>query len=233
VTAATDVAALVTLCQRNLALEVSLGDEYRYAHLSFCVIDAVFSIGVRYESTQAVVERYAEWAQLVRNRPADAFPARDAQQPLTVLVEHIEQIGAESFAADVVKNRQRTSTRNGVLKSEAVAQFASVLVAHDVLYLQDVAAKATDKQLDDTLRAVRGQGSGISIAYFFMLAGDDGLVKPDRMLQRFVCRALERPVTLEEIQPLVAAACEQLRQEHRHLNPRVLDHAIWNYERSQ
>lgn len=191
---------LVAECRRNLQLGESLGDEYRYAHLALCVVDAIYSIGVRYESTQAVVARYAVWANISRNRPADELPARERQQPLTALVEHITAAGPDAFAADIVRNRQRTSTRNGVLKSAAVLRYAVVLIEHGVEYLQDVAPVASDKRLDAALRAVTGQKSGISTAYFFMLAGDDSLVKPDRMLQRFVARALGRSVELAPIQ---------------------------------
>ncbi|MEO6350844.1 MAG: hypothetical protein ABIP53_09345 [Candidatus Limnocylindrales bacterium] len=223
---------VVAECRSKLSPDDQLGDEYRYAHLSLCVLDAVYSIGVRYESTRAVVRRYAAWAQLTRNRPADELPPRHIQQPRSELVEHIAQGGVDSFAAAIVCNRQRTSTRSGILKSEATLHFAQALIQHGVEALQDVAPLAADASLDTDLRAVTGQGSGISTAYFFMLAGDKNLVKPDRMLQRFVARAVGRPVSVAEIQTLVTDACEQLRAEHRHLTPRVLDHAIWNYERS-
>jgi hypothetical protein len=69
------------------------------------------------------------------------------------------------------------------------------------------------------------------VAYFFMLAGDDQLVKPDRMVLRFLAAALGRNVTLKEAQGLVAQACEILALEHPHLTPRALDHAIWHYQR--
>ena len=148
-----DVEALVAAC----AAEVRLGDpfpeEYGYAHLSLCVLDAVFSIGVRYEGVRAVVARYAAWAQLDRVRPGDALPAPGDQQPLGALVEHIE-----AFTESVVANRQRTSTRSGILKADAVLRFARVLVDHGVEVLQDVESRATDEALDAALRAVPGQG---------------------------------------------------------------------------
>ncbi len=195
-------------------------------------MDAIYSIGVKYQSTQAVVARYAAWAGLTQNRSADALPSLDAQQPLGALVGHITEVGPDPFAADVACNRQRTSTRGGVLKSDAVLGYAKVLTDHKIQYLQDVAPRAGDQDLDRALRAVKGQASGISTAYFSMLAGTT-LKKPDRMLQRFVARALGREVDLASIQPLVTAACHQLQAEYRGLSPRVLDHAIWNYERAR
>ena len=44
------------------------------------------------------------------------------------------------------------------------------------------------------MRAIPGQRSGISLTYFFMLAGSDDLVKPDRMLGRFLRGCLSHEV---------------------------------------
>lgn len=228
-----DVDLLVAGCRSTLRLSEPLGDEYRYAHLSLCVLDAIYSIGVKYQSTQAVVARYAAWAGLTQNRPGDVLPSIEAQQPLGALVDHVREVGPDSFAADVVCNRQRTSTRGGILKSDAVLRYAEVLGDHEVRYLQDVAPRAGDQDLGRALRAVKGQASGISTSYFFMLAGDEMLVKPDRMLERFVSRAIGREVDVGSIQPLVTAACHRLQGEHPGLTPRGLDHAMWNYERER
>ena len=40
--------------------DAQLGAEYTYHSLSLCVIDAVFSIGVRYAGVQAVVQNYCD-----------------------------------------------------------------------------------------------------------------------------------------------------------------------------
>jgi hypothetical protein len=72
------------------------------------------------------------------------------------------------------------------------------LDAAGVRYLQDVSAAAQDEKLDTALRAIPGQGSGISVGYFFMLAGDDNLVKPDRMIVRYVGKAVRRTVSAHE-----------------------------------
>ena len=41
---------------------------YEYASLPQCVIDAVFSIGARYESTENVVKRFCESSLLAKRR---------------------------------------------------------------------------------------------------------------------------------------------------------------------
>ena len=48
-----DIKLLVQACEQKLDLgSIDLDREYGYSHLPLCVIDAVFSMGVRYSSTQ-------------------------------------------------------------------------------------------------------------------------------------------------------------------------------------
>ena len=62
------------------------------------------------------------------------------------------------------------------------------------------------------------------------LAGIPG-IKPDRMIIRFVAKALNRPVktvgTAVCVELLTAVAGEQSMTQSE------LDHAIWNYQRGQ
>lgn len=181
-------AALASFCEQNLPLAgATLNDEYFYQSLPHCVIDAVYSIGVRYEGVQEVVRRYCEYCGLQRFRqPRDRMPPTGEQQPLSALIEKISELGTDRFAREVFQNRQRTSTRNGILKSEAVLRFATVLHNHGISLLQDVESRVTDAALDADLRKIPGQKSGISTSYFFMLAGSENLIKPDRRVLRFL-----------------------------------------------
>jgi hypothetical protein len=55
---------------------------------------------------------------------------------------------------------------------------------------------ATQERLDAVraeVQRIPGQRSGISFAYFLMLARSDDMVKPDRMIRRFVGRAMGFP----------------------------------------
>ena len=55
------VSRLVTALRRDLSsADLTLPDEYRYASLPLCVIDAVYSIGVTYEVTRRTVTRWCE-----------------------------------------------------------------------------------------------------------------------------------------------------------------------------
>jgi hypothetical protein len=155
-----------------------LGEEYYYNSVTLCVIDAVFSIGGRYEGVRAVVRRYCERFELARFRPdRAALPEKNLQEAVSGLLLRFEEFEPPRMAAEVFKNRQRTAARSGILKAEAVKQFSSVLHAHGIQYLQDVDTRLPTEELEKEIGKIPGQKSGISLQYFWMLAGSDSLIK--------------------------------------------------------
>ncbi len=226
--------ALAACCTACLHFEAArLADEYFYQSLPLCVIDAVYSIGVRYEGVQNTVKRYCDHFGLQKFRqPRDRMPATNEQQALSALIEKMNDAGIEKFTQEVFGNHQRTSTRSGILKSEAVFRFSTVLQKHGLNFLQDVPARALDGNLELQLRQIPGQRSGISISYFFMLTGTEDFIKPDRWIISFLHSCLGRQVTPLEAQFLLSKVSEILRPKHRHLTPRLLDYLIWNHERA-
>jgi hypothetical protein len=76
--------------------------------------------------------------------------------------------GSESFAAEV-KSRHRTSTRNGILKAEAVQRAATVLADAGIETSQDLGRANDDIRV--SWLGIPGQRSGVSWRYFQMLAG--------------------------------------------------------------
>ena len=69
-----------------------------------------------------------------------------------------------------------------------------------------------------------GQGSGISWRYVRLLAGVQE-VKPDRMIIRFVARAIGRTPMPNEAAALVTAVATGLN-----VDLRGLDHRIWRFQ---
>lgn len=145
----------------------------------------------------------------------------------------MQDIGIEAFTSDIFRNRQRTSTNSGILKAEAIHRFAEVLKKHGVNYLQDVPATIQNVDLENDIKQIPGQRSGISLRYFFMLSGSEGFIKPDRMIQRFLERVLQRPVRIVESQNLLSAAVDELTTDYPIMTPRLLDNLIWQYQRQQ
>ena len=193
-----------------------------YDSVGLAMIDAIWSIGVRYQSVENVIARYRA-ERLAGGHDAEADRPQDVRR-------FIEACGGPEGFALRVRNHQRTSSRNGILKAEAVLHEARILEHEGVVVPADLAG-ASEERLDH-LRgrwsAVPGQASGISWRAFCMLVGL-AEVKPDRMIRRYVASALGRSggsaVGVEEARDLVVATAA-----HLGVSPRELDHAIWSYQ---
>lgn len=90
-------------------------------------------------STRQTVIRYCNFYGLKRIRDDfKSLPQETEQESISQLVDKIELKGIEEFTNEVFNNRQRTSTCNGILKTDAVLRFAKVLKKFNIEYLQDI-----------------------------------------------------------------------------------------------
>ena len=182
----TDVEMLAAACEKLLTDDLRTPPGYPDS-LALCIVDAVWSLGVRYGSVVNVLDRYRGWVLDVAGGEADRRGARE-------LVDDIDAAGGpERFAEDVVDNRARTSTRSGILKAAAVHRAAAAMVAADVDSTAQLRSRYEDPAVEATWRAVKGQRSGISWHYLRILAGVQD-VKADRMICAFVSEAIRRTV---------------------------------------
>ena len=97
--------AVVDFARNNLQIDQNLIEmgEFSYKSIPLCVIDAVYSMGVRYESTKAVVEKFRLYLSTERSESADEYTTSD-------LLDLYSELGIEIITDSVFKNRQRTST---------------------------------------------------------------------------------------------------------------------------
>jgi hypothetical protein len=193
-----------------------------YDSVGLAMIDAIWSIGVRYQSVQNVIARYRA-ERLADGHRADADGPREVRR-------FIEASGGPEGFALRIRNHQRTSSRNGILKAEAVLREARLLEREGVAVPADLAGAGEERLQDLQARwsTVPGQASGISWRAFCMLVGL-AEVKPDRMIRRYVAAAIgragEAAVGVEEARELVMATAA-----HVGVSPRALDYAIWAYQ---
>jgi hypothetical protein len=229
-----DIIKVKEFCVSVLDIQnAKLNDEYFYQSFPLCVIDSVYSIGVRYQGTKYTVIRYCEHYGLQRIRSdRGTIPLTENQESICQFIEKMESVGSEFFANRIFINSQRTSTRNGILKSEAVLQFAKILQKYRVNYLQDVPKIINNAAFENDIRTIPGQGSGISLKYFLMLSGADDLIKPDRWIKEFIKDVIVKQVSDRECQDLLSKTCEKIKTEYPNLTPRLLDNLIWNYKRN-
>ncbi len=220
--------SVCSVCEALLNLpSASLSPAYYYDSLPQCVIDAVFSIGVKYTSTQNTVKNYCSRYGLrefntVRDNKGDTHT-------ISQLIEHIVSEGAEKSADTIFKNHQRTSTRNGILKSEAVMRFACILQKYGIETLSDIVSKGLPADAEREIMQIPGQKSGLCLRYFYMLSGDDSQAKPDRHILRFLKEQTGQEFSVSQAQGILTNAAESLREKYPHMTVRLLDHSIWNY----
>jgi hypothetical protein len=163
------------------------------------------------------------------SRNGESISPRDDEQTLSDFLDGIKDTTDEELASDVLKSRTRTSTRNGVLKSAAVRQIAETLVDDGVERLEDIPPVLSDlgraTALEGRLNTIKGAGNaGIRTSYFWMLAGDDDNVKPDRHVLRWLSLVTQRRVTVPVARRLLEAVAKELG-----CSPWSVDHAIWNH----
>lgn len=229
-TSAPPVSRLADYIEQTELNVPKLADEYRYASLPLCVVDAVFSIGVRYTSTQKVVSNlceFAGWTRFAASREA----RRAGGRGISDLISMFDKISVEGMVERAFQNRQRTSSRSGILKAEAVLLYCRALADAGINDFSDLDAERRE-YAEAIILGLPGQSSGIAFDYFMMLAGDDNLIKPDRMVQRYVGHALEMDSVPQPRQAaiLVRLAAKELRNRGQLWTPLSLDNAIWRHQ---
>lgn len=228
-----DLSCLLRHIRRELDLQhAELPRAYYYQSLPFCFIDAVFSIGVRYEQVENVVSQVASAAgwKLFRE-PATLFPQQEEQVTVAEFVAMHDS--HRSPEVTLYSNRcfsNPSANNNRISKADLVRKFAQVLVDHHVNCFQDL-ANNTPAKLENELRSLPSLSSGVAVRYFRMLAGDDDQVKPDRMIHRFITAALKRNVSNDEAVALIREAAKFLPDNFPRITPRLLDHEIWRRQR--
>ena len=220
----------------NIDLSESfLSDEYYYNSLTLCIIDSVFSIGVNYRSVQNTVRKYCNYygLKIFRNREGKNYPNHDQQETVKSLIKKIDGLGINGFTKIVLQNRQRTSTQSGILKTEAVFRFAKTVADQKISTFKDIVNVKINKSLENKIREIPGQKSGVSFKYFLMLAGNCDLIKPDRMIIRYIENIIQEKLSEEKIMDLIKKAAEVFEKEFPNITPRSLDHEIWKFQRQQ
>lgn len=202
--------------------------ERRWAGLSLCIADAVWSIGANYDKVVVPVVR-----KLAANFGVEQpiVPARQPigtdPLPLTRLIE----LSVNELTE--LTNRQRTSTGGGILKADAVLRHVRVFLDHDVVTMADAVELFTDAArfaaVDIAMRSIPGEGGhGIRRNYLWMIIGNDDLIKPDRMVLRWLAHQgviVDPAGARDVIAELVTPVGSRLKRE---VTAWEIDHAIWD-----
>ena len=112
--------------------------------------------------------------------------------------------------------------------------FLQVMQRFNVETCEDIARMVDDQEFQSTIKSIRGQSSGLTLEYLFILARIESYVKVDRHITRFAQMATGKiDLTKEQIINLVRTASKYMAyQNHNGMNARWLDHLIWTYQSS-
>lgn len=238
---ASDETARAVVChaREKLKCELSgkLDREFYYASLPLCVIDAVHSLGVRYESVRAVVGNWCEFQTPAWGHyKSDGKPERSMADFLSAIPRTATgEIDLEKLKREIFRNNHRVyGSLDAPFKAEAVVRFAEVLAAHGIQRFSDLAKTDDLAAAKSEIIKFPGQRSGLSFRYFQMLAGNDDFVKGDRMVIRFVQDASGRKsMSSREAESAVKKAAVNLKSKYPAMTARLLDNLIWRYQRKQ
>ena len=215
-------AVVCAVCKMIPSINEGLPEEFRPAHVTVALVDAVFNPRLRYiETVVPIVEGYCRYFKLKRTVSPECWPPpRESQQKLKTLLDQYRGPGKKKMRTCVFgKNFRSPGTM--VYKSDNVLECAKAL--HDLCIdtIDDVRAK-TPKSVKKALTGVKGIGPATA-HMFLMYCGRDDYVKGDVHVCQFVAEALDdekvRPCDAEEL--VAAAACRL------NVTPRALDAAIW------
>ena len=200
--------------------------------LPICIIDAVFSIGIRYEMAVKNWKNYAAYYHLSFGRMGDFNDGQTDENEHTIndFISNILSFETiEKCMEEVGFSSHRTSPKNGILKLEAALQVAQIMQEHGITTVNDYRKAMHSEELQKQICAVRGQGSGIMLKYLNMLTGSPDMCKPDRWLLGFVRQYYPDVQGDDDILNLMKRTVEELKPEYPALTVRMLDNAIWKY----
>lgn len=192
---------------------------YREPSIVIGVIDSVFSIASKYESTIKVVNRFVE--RIALDRDNEDYTTSD-------FIRDFSMYSGEELANNIFKNKQRTSAVNGILKAEAVNQIITILNNNNVETKSDLLNHANIKEVERQVRTVKGQGRGVSFEYIMMHSGDVNMFKPDRHIYTFFEDILEYGKLSElELEKAFFNELETVKRIYPFFNARLLDSLVW------
>lgn len=108
--------------------------------------------------------------------------------------------------------------------------FLRELSNEGINYFQDL--ENISPNFESKIKEIKGQKSGISLQYFYMLAGNDKLIKPDRMVIRYIESIVKQQIPQKYCQIILEKISLKLEVSGINISPRALDNAIWNYQRN-
>ena len=140
----------------------------------------------------------------------------------------------DTLTDKVFCNRQRTSSKGGILKSEAVRSVLNILYTFGIETKTDLLNFNNLDAVESEIRKIKGQTTGITFDYIMMHAGDNNRYKRDRQITNFFDIYLGYGKLDEHA--LRVAFKEQfliVKEKYPTFTIKSLDNLIWNFIRTR
>jgi len=201
----------------------------RWRSLTSCVLDAVWSIGITYD-TKVVPYVRAVFADMGGGDPLTDETDDPGPDPTPLSAFRAKYPAAEDL--EKITSRHLTSTRSGIPKTDAALRYADILLADGLDTLADARACLMDTTRAEHLTAQLKQvpGDGVRTGYFWMLVGNRDLVKPDRHILGWLRKHGHHTDVAGARQLLAQLATDLSDKLDQRVYPSDLDHAIWRSE---
>jgi len=221
----------------------------RLLHPSLCVLDAIYSIQLKYEvfddyqNETGLIQNYLRYIEQTRNirvKPTrgTVIEAGQTEDTLRDLQALFNSVGPDNFGPEVMGDNAGLDGRG--FKIPATGDPKSVVVSRFVNYLLDVDPQvSTHAGLEDYANRVnldakpwrdhtlRGIGPK-TFRYFCMLAGNNNGVKPDIWIRRLVTLIIGGgPHSDQYLIDVVVAVARALET-----TPKALDNWLWRHART-
>jgi hypothetical protein len=231
-----DVDLLIKHINAKIDLAGTAEEPTRYwASLPLCVIDSVWSIQAKYETqVLPLIDRFCR-SQTPQWDGQDYARRRDSGPTITEFVDLLDHCLTQGETYETLfGNRQRTSSRGGILKAEAVHLFAKALSDSGINKYSDMKKQHKLAEAEKRILSIPGQRSGLTFTYFLMLSGENNYVKGDSHIRRFVSEALSiglhHLTEQKQAAMLLTEAATKLSIDYPGLTPVKLDYAVWSYQ---
>ena len=204
----------------------------RWRCLSYCILDAVWSMGAPHDTVVVpLVHRVArEHGDDNPLLPAGESPPPDSMSLWPFLSRFSERNALTGYT-----NAQRTSPY-GALKADVAQKHARVLLDHGIQTVHDIEPLMDNRRwfphVNATLAQLPGDGRhGTRRSYLWMLAGENDRVRPDHLVLRWFTRyGLDlSPISAHFLMYILAARRTETGQPSTVWE---VNHAIWTAERS-
>lgn len=189
-------------------------------------VDSIFSIQAKYASTIVpLVQRFRDYVKS-KGFDDDAFTPKD-------FICMFKDWDYDKLAEDVFKNKQRTSSTNGILKAEAVYNAMDMFNHNNIQSKNDLLNSPYIEEIEKEWRSIKGQGSGITWRYFLMGCGIKTYFKDDTWIYRFFINELGykdiEVGNYEKLKIYFKKEYKELQTLYPQLTVRKLDNVIWEY----